>query len=113
MFTLMIVVFIAGYALIALEHPLKINKSATALLLATAMWVLFGIASPQPFSDKILVEHLGEISGILFFLLGAMTIVELIDSHEGFRIITDKIKTTDKVKLLWLISIIAFFLSAL
>ncbi len=112
MFTLMIVVFVTGYALIALEHPLKINKSATALLLAVAMWVLLGIVSPSLPTGNILVEHLGEISGILFFLLGAMTIVELIDSHEGFRIITDKIKTTDRVRLLWLISLIAFFLSA-
>jgi Na+/H+ antiporter NhaD/arsenite permease-like protein len=134
MFTLMIVVFIAGYAAIALEHPLKINKSATALFLAVVLWVLFVIGGDQLLinqdafreyllknpdggfldwlSHHALLEHLGEISEILFFLLGAMTIVELVDSHEGFRIITDKIKTTNKVKLLWLISIITFFLSA-
>jgi Na+/H+ antiporter NhaD/arsenite permease-like protein len=134
MFTLMIVVFILGYAAIALEHPLKVNKSATALFLAVAMWVLFVIGGEQVLvstasfqeyllknpagsfldwlSHHALLEHLGEISEILFFLLGAMTIVELVDSHEGFRIITDKIKTTNKVKLLWVISIITFFLSA-
>ena len=58
-----------------------------------------------------LPEHLGEISGILFFLLGAMTIVELIDAHDGFEVITEKIKTTDVRKLLWTISILTFFLS--
>jgi len=134
MFTLMIFVFILGYAAIALEHPLKVNKSATALFLAVAMWVLFVIGgegilvSDVAFQEYLLknpdgsfldwlshhalLEHLGEISEILFFLLGAMTIVELVDSHEGFRIITDKITTRNKVKLLWVISIITFFLSA-
>ncbi len=130
----MIFVFIIGYAAIALEHPLKVNKSATALFLAVAMWVLFVIGgegilvSNVAFQEYLLknpdgsfldwlshhalLEHLGEISEILFFLLGAMTIVELVDSHEGFRIITDKITTRNKVKLLWVISIITFFLSA-
>ena len=108
----MIFVFILGYMVIALEHPLKVNKSATALLLAVAMWMLHVINFPQNLTNRALTEHLGEISGILFFLLGAMTIVELIDAHEGFRILTDRIKTTNKVKLLWVISIITFFLSA-
>ncbi|MCX6267997.1 MAG: sodium:proton antiporter NhaD [Bacteroidetes bacterium] len=112
MFYLMIVVFVIGYTAIALEHPLRVNKSATALLLAVAMWFLFTIARPEKLLNQALLHHLGEISGILFFLLGAMTIIELIDSHEGFRIITDRIKTTNKVKLLWVISIISFFLSA-
>ncbi len=108
----MIVVFILGYAFIALEHPLRINKSATALLLGVLMWVLMATGFPELFSQNTLLGHLGGISEILFFLLGAMTIVELIDSHEGFRIITDKISTTKKVKLLWIIAIITFFLSA-
>jgi len=134
MFTLMIFVFILGYAAIALEHPLKVNKSATALFLAVAMWVLFVIGgegilvSDVAFQEYLLknpngsfldwlshhalLENLGEISEIIFFLMGAMTIVELVDSHEGFRIITDKITTRNKVKLLWVISIITFFLSA-
>jgi Na+/H+ antiporter NhaD/arsenite permease-like protein len=131
----MIIVFIAGYAAIALEHPLRVNKSATALLLAVLMWLLFitggeqvlvntssyheflrdhpGSGFPVWVSHHALLLHLGEISEILFFLLGAMTIVELIDSHEGFRIITDQIKTTNKVKLLWMVSTITFFLSAI
>ncbi|MEI7724272.1 MAG: sodium:proton antiporter NhaD [Bacteroidota bacterium] len=112
MFYLMIIVFILGYTAIALEHPLRINKSATALLLAVALWTLYALGFPDSFSNAVLLEHLGEISGILFFLLGAMTIVELIDAHEGFRILTDRIKTTNKVKLLWAVSIITFFLSA-
>jgi Na+/H+ antiporter NhaD/arsenite permease-like protein len=112
MFYLMIIVFILGYTAIALEHPLRINKSATALLLAVSMWTLYALGFPDRFSNPELLGHLGEISGILFFLLGAMTIVELVDAHEGFRILTDKIKTTNKVKLLWVISVITFFLSA-
>lgn len=134
MFYLMILVFILGYAAIALEHPIKINKSATALLLAVILWLLLILGGEQILSDPAtffsfmkdnpeggfpewishhaLLLHLGEISEILFFLLGAMTIVELVDSHEGFRIITDHISTNRKVKLLWIISTITFFLSA-
>lgn len=110
-FTLMIIIFILGYALIALEHPIKINKSATALLLAVVIWTVFALFGPG-FEHNLLVEHLGETSEILFFLLGAMTIVEIVDRHEGFSIITDKIKTTNKRKLLWIISILTFFMSA-
>ncbi|MDR0547190.1 MAG: sodium:proton antiporter NhaD [Dysgonamonadaceae bacterium] len=110
MFTLMIIAFIIGYACIALEHPLGINKSATALLLGTLMWVLGVQYLPEAHGE--LIEKLGEVAEILFFLLGAMTIVELVDVHEGFRIITDKISTTKKSSLLWIISIITFFMSA-
>lgn len=110
---LMILVFVSGYVVIALEHPLKVNKSATALLLAVAMWILLMVpGTAHETTNRELLEHLGSISEILFFLLGAMTIVELVDSHEGFRIITDRIHTTHKVKLLWIISLIAFFLSS-
>lgn len=113
LFSLMIIVFIAGYILIALEHPLKINKSATAILLAVGLWVLFILSQSDPAAiNKQLLEHLGSISEILFFLLGAMIIVELVDSHEGFRLITDMIHTTKKVKLLWIVSLLTFFLSA-
>ncbi|MDR1725538.1 MAG: sodium:proton antiporter NhaD [Bacteroidales bacterium] len=110
-FTLMIIVFIIGYAFIALEHPLKINKSATALLLAVFMWSIYALLGGFHNSEH-LIEHLGETSEILFFLLGAMTIVETVDKHGGFAIITDQIKTTNKRKLLWVISIITFFMSA-
>lgn len=126
---LIVVVFILGYTLIAFEHPLKIDKAASALLTGVLCWIvlLFGIESMPGFSaidrnafpdlhayiDHALFEHLGDISGILFFLLGAMTIVELVDQHDGFKVITDKIHTSDRVKLLWIISWVAFFLSAL
>lgn len=113
MYTLITILFIAGYAAIAFEHPLKINKTASALLTGVLCWVVYIMVS----SDKALVseqlyEHLGQISGILFFLLGAMTIVELIDAHDGFEVITSKITTKDKRKLLWIISFVTFFLSA-
>lgn len=113
MFLLMAILFIAGYAVIALEHPLKVNKSATAILLAVAMWLVMILGRTDPsLTNRELLGHLGGIAEILFFLLGAMTIVELVDSHEGFRIITDRISTTHRVKLLWIVCIIAFFLSA-
>ncbi len=113
MTTLMIVIFVFGYLAIAFEHKLHINKSASALLTGVLCWVVYILNSHE--TDIVtaeLYEHLGEISGILFFLLGAMTIVELIDAHDGFEVITKRISTTDKRKLLWIISIITFFLSA-
>ena len=105
--------FIGGYIAIALEHKIKIEKAATALVTGTVCWVVFMVSH----NDIALVNHLlmgqlGEISGILFFLLGAMTIVELIDVHDGFDIITQLIVTSSKRKLLWIICIITFFLSA-
>ena len=134
MFILMAVVFVLGYTGIALEHPLKIDKAATALLTGVLLWTIymFGaetILSYSPYWHEFLLEnpggnyidfiteheiphHLGEMAQILFFLLGAMTIVEMIDTHEGFKIITDRIKTTNSVKLMWLISFITFFLSS-
>ena len=113
MISLLIITFIAGYLLIAFEHAIKINKSAIALITGVLCWSVYSIFSP----DKSLVnqqlnEHLGSLSGILFFLLGAMTIVELIDSHDGFEIITSRITQTDKRKLLWIVAFITFFLSA-
>ncbi|AXE21615.1 sodium:proton antiporter [Runella rosea] len=123
---LLAAVFILGYVLIAFEHPLKIDKAASALLTGVFCWIilLFGFENMPAFEgissqpdvhkvlDEALFEHLGEIAGILFFLLGAMTIVELVDVHEGFRAITDRITTTNRIKLLWVISLISFFLSA-
>lgn len=110
-FGLMIVIFVLGYAAIALEHPLKINKSATALLLAAIIWAVYALLGPG-ISSKNLIEHLGDTSEILFFLLGAMTIVEIVDKHDGFSIITNKITTKNKRKLLWIIGILTFFMSA-
>lgn len=124
---LIVAVFIVGYALIALEHPLKLDKAASALLTGALCWIVvtFGIESMPAFNEiantypdtrtyleHSLFEHLGKIAEILFFLLGAMTIVELVDVHDGFRVITDRIATKDRVKLLWIISWVTFFLSA-
>ena len=141
MFILMVVIFVLGYTAIALEHPLKVDKAASALIIGTLTWVIYilgaesilhlgfspswtaflaenpdmhGIQAIHEFIvDHEIIHHLGEISEILFFLMGAMTIVEVVDQHEGFKIITDKIKTTNKVKLLWILSFLTFFMSAL
>ena len=120
----LISIFIIGYTCIALEHPLKVNKTATALLLGTALWAVFSfcniifrpdldIEQWRSFISGNLIENLGETAEIVFFLLGAMTIVTLVEDYQGFRIITDKITTTNKKKLLWELSLLTFFLSAL
>lgn len=139
MFIMMIILFVLGYVAIALEHPIKINKAATALILGTIMWVAYILGIPeildQGFSNswnsfllahpdagfhemiEFIGEHevlsyLGETATIIFFLLGAMTIVEIIDQHQGFKVITDKIRTSDFTRLVWIISILTFFMSA-
>ena len=112
--TLLILIFVIGYLTIAFEQPIKINKTATALLMGVLCWTVY-ISSGNN-QDTVLGElsqHLASISEILFFLLGAMTIVELIDAHDGFKLITDRITSKDKVTLLWLIAIITFFLSSI
>jgi Na+/H+ antiporter NhaD/arsenite permease-like protein len=111
---LIILIFVLGYAAIAAEHTIKINKAATALITGVLCWTVYILVAPDyHIVGKELSHHLGELSGILFFLLGAMTIVELIDSHDGFDIITARITQLDKRKLLWIVSFITFFLSAL
>lgn len=111
---LIILVFFIGYVAIALEYPLMINKAASALITGVLCWTILILFSknPQSVTDS-LSFHLGELSQILFFLMGAMTIVELIDAHEGFEIITNLITTTNKKKLIWIICLLTFFLSAL
>jgi NhaD family Na+/H+ antiporter len=112
--TLLILIFVIGYLAIAFEHPIKINKTATALLTGVLCWTVYIVFENNP--DLVLGElshHLASVSEILFFLLGAMTIVELIDAHDGFKLITDRITSRNTVKLLWLICLITFFLSAL
>jgi Na+/H+ antiporter NhaD/arsenite permease-like protein len=112
--TIIVTVFVIGYVFITLEHSVNINKTATAILTGVLCWTIYmlggGHASLVPHELK---EHLAGISEILFFLLGAMTIVELVDAHDGFKIITSAIHTRDKVKLIWLLSFITFFLSAI
>ena len=139
MYILMVVVFILGYLAIALEHPINVDKAASALLIGAITWTIFALGAEtilegSPLLAEYLHEyallndgastdalhyvthelghHLKDIAEILFFLLGAMTIVELIDAHEGFALITDRINTTSKVKLLWILCLLTFFLSA-
>ena len=139
---LIIIIFVVGYLAIALEHPIKINKTASALVTAVVCWTIFTVSgSPETLlnserylhfihelGDKAatlsagelhleyvveqLGHHLNEIAQILFFLMGAMTIVELVDAHHGFKFITDRIKTKNPVLLLWVVCIVAFFLSS-
>lgn len=136
----MITVFVIGYLFIVFEHQVKIDKAASALITGVLCWAVYILYAqdiltldslPQEYLSSIkekalagadlfnhyvghheLLHFLGEISSILFFLLGAMTIVELVDSYEGFSIITDKITTVDKRKLLWIVSVLTFFFSA-
>ena len=108
----MILIFVLGYLCIALEHKLRIDKAAIALLMCGALWTVLSLLGNDAQIGTQLIEQLGDTSEILFFLIGAMTIVELIDRHGGFHVITDHIKTRNKRKLLWLLSIITFFMSA-
>lgn len=109
----LISIFAIGYILITLEHKIGVNKAALALMTGVLCWCAYlMIASDRHHVPEQLMHHLGEIAGILFFLMGAMTIVELIDAHDGFHIITSVIKTRNKRKLIWIISLFTFFLSA-
>lgn len=135
-----VVIFIIGYICIALEHPIKINKTASALVTGVLCWTLFVLSGPTEtlsnseeyrafathagahdgdssgFHAEYVIEHLGhhlnEIAQILFFLMGAMTIVELVDAHQGFKVITERINTRSPKKLLWIVCWVTFFLSA-
>ena len=141
-----IIVFVVGYLAIALEHPIKINKTASALLTGVLCWTLFVMSEPstsvtnsesylsfleilkidlgakfsalssgelyREFITFSLSEHLSGIAQILFFLMGAMTIVELVDAHHGFKFITDRINTKNPKTLLWIICWVSFFLSS-
>ena len=109
----MIIVFCIGYLLIILEHPFKIDKTAPALLMGVFAWAIYilsghGQEHIHHVSDHF-NHHLSEISSILFFLMGAMTIVEIIDIHDGFHVIVSKIGTNSKRKLLWIICLLTFF----
>lgn len=111
---IVIIVFVLGYLGIAFEHSLRINKAASALITGVLCWTIYVMQSDAPqVAGEEVIEHLGEISSILFFLMGAMTIVELIDSHGGFNIITQKITTNSTRKLLVIVAVLTFFLSAL
>jgi Na+/H+ antiporter NhaD/arsenite permease-like protein len=114
MLTAIILVFVLAYAAIALEHPLKVNKSASALIGAGLLWTIYAVAT----ADAHLVsEQLGEslmgTAQIVFFLMGAMTIVEVVDAHNGFEVITSRIKTKKLSSLMWMVGFVTFFLSAI
>jgi len=114
MITAVILLFIIGYLFIAFEHTIHINKAASALITGVLCWTLYILYAPNKEETvEHLTHHLGDISSILFFLLGAMTIVELIDTHAGFSVITDKIKTRSIYRLLWIVGLVTFILSAL
>jgi Na+/H+ antiporter NhaD/arsenite permease-like protein len=110
---MMTVVFIIGYLAIAFEHQIKINKASSALITGVLCWTIYVFnSSSHEQAHHALLEHMGEISGILFFLLGAMTIVELIDAHDGFDLISSSIKSRKKATILSISTVLAFFLSA-
>lgn len=114
MVTALVIIFVIAYAAIALEHPIKINKSASALLGAGLLWTIYAVASSNhSLVDHQLSESLATTAQIVFFLIGAMTIVEVIDAHNGFEVITSSIKTTKLSSLMWLVGLVTFFLSAI
>ena len=112
MIATMIALFCAGYLLIALEHKINVNKSAVALLMCGALWAIFSLAGHDPQIGAQLTAQLGSTCEILVYLIGAMTIVDLIDTHGGFNVITSRIRTRSKRRLLWLLVVITFFMSA-
>lgn len=113
--SLLLLVFVVGYAAIIFEYGIRINKSAVALLLAVSCWLIYFVGNAKMLSSNVshLGHYLGSVSEILFFLLGAMTLVELIDSHKGFNTFVHLLHTRSKRKMLWLITFLSFFLSAL
>ena len=114
MITLLVVVFVLTYAAIALEHPLKVNKSASALIGAGLLWTMYALSGIEP---ELLSEQVGQsllsTAQIVFFLMGAMTIVEVVDAHDGFDVITSRIKTARLSSLMWMVGFSTFFLSAI
>jgi Na+/H+ antiporter NhaD/arsenite permease-like protein len=105
-----VIIFVLAYAAIAFEHPLKVNKSAPALIGAGLLWTVYALSAGSV--NEQLNETVASTAQIIFFLMGAMTIVEVIDAHDGFDVITEKIKTTKMTTLLWLVGFVTFFLSA-
>jgi NhaD family Na+/H+ antiporter len=114
MVILLVIIFVLAYAAIALEHQIKINKSASALLGAGLLWTVYALAMHNDIAlEHQLSESLASTAQIVFFLIGAMTIVEVVDAHNGFEVITSRIKTTKLSSLMWLVGFVTFFLSAI
>ena len=113
MITALVIIFIVAYAAIALEHPIGINKSASALIGAGLLWTVYAVMSGNPqMVEEQLNESISATAQIVFFLMGAMTIVEVVDAHNGFEVITSRIKTTKLSSLMWLVGFVTFFLSS-
>jgi NhaD family Na+/H+ antiporter len=111
---LLIAVFVLTYAAIAFEHPLKINKSAIALIGAGLLWTLYALSTADTQGlEAAIGESLMSTAQIVFFLMGAMTIVEVVDAHDGFEVITSKIRTTNLSSLIGLVGFVTFFLSSI
>ena len=119
-----ITVFVVGYICIATESLLRINKAAIALLMCVFCWTLLMMAPGSFYPDvapdglighisEVIEHHLGDAAGTLFFLMGAMTIVEIVDSNGGFNFVRDALKTRSKRKLMWRVAFMTFFLSAI
>ena len=114
MLTALVLVFVLAYAAIAFEHPLKINKSASALVGAGLLWTIYAVSTGDVhLVGEQLSESLVSTAQIVFFLMGAMAIVEVVDAHNGFEVITSRIKTTKLSSLMWLVGFVTFFLSAI
>ena len=114
MLTTLVIIFVLAYACIALEHPLKVNKSASALIGAGLLWTVYALMSgDHHMVSENLNESVSATAQIVFFLMGAMTIVEVVDAHNGFYVITSRIKTTKLSSLLWLVGFVSFFLSSI
>jgi Na+/H+ antiporter NhaD/arsenite permease-like protein len=114
MTTALVLIFVLAYASIALEHPLQVNKTASALIGAGLLWTIYAmLGGDHHVISENLSESLASTAQIVFFLMGAMTIVEVVDAHNGFRVITSRIKTTKITSLLWLVGFVTFFLSAI
>ena len=133
---ILILLFVIGYLSITLEHPLKLDKTVPALMMAALMWALLAIGfhngwfsvvdghgsvfninsgdihQQEHGFEGLLLHHVGKVAEILIFLIGAMTIVELIDLHRGFDVLKDMVKTKSKIRLLWITGIVGFILSA-
>ena len=113
MLTMLVVIFVIAYAAIALEHPLKVNKSASALIGAGLLWTIYALFTGyHAMVGHQLNESLASTAQIVFFLMGAMTIVEVVDAHNGFEVITSRIRTTKLSTLMWLVGFVTFFLSS-
>ncbi len=115
MIAIMLVLFVIGYLGIALEHNLRVNKATFALLLCGTLWAVYAIMSGKPYEEysSELIHILGETCEVVIFLIGAMTLVELIDRYGGYSMIVHRIKAKNKRGLLWTISLMTFFLSAI